>query len=239
MLGWPQEAGFAFSSKNIQPLTSLDVLYSNSWSPSLLQAAASLFLSTELSPEQTQPGSSACPETLLLLWQNFPPSGMQFNPAAGKAHTVVAPGLSCYRIPPWLPVLPGGTPALQRMDRAAHSIPTAPGALEELTTASRKLSWELKGYTTGSSAQVQTVSSFLFSKKEGTTPHTQHSHLGITHIWQQHREVQQLSAQQRLHYFSIMPLMSHCPASQQRRGMEASKLLLKFLNGETNLAFVS
>lgn len=179
MLGWPQEAGFAFSSKNIQPLTSLDVLYSNSWSPSLLQAAASLFLSTELSPEQTQPGSSACPETLLLLWQNFPPSGMQFNPAAGKAHTVVAPGLSCYRIPPWLPVLPGGTPALQRMDRAAHSIPTAPGALEELTTASRKLSWELKGYTTGSSAQVQTVSSFLFSKKRRN--HSSHPALTSGH----------------------------------------------------------
>lgn len=88
---------------------------------------------------------------------------------------------------------------------------------EELTTASRKLSWELKGYTKHLSAQVQTLSTILPALQERRNHScTHHSHLGITHIWQQRRGVQQLSAQHRVHYFSILPLMSHCPASQQR-----------------------
>lgn len=208
MLGWPQEAGFAFSSKNIQPLTSVDVLYSNSWSPSLstLQPVSSWARSSA----QSRPSLAVqhvlkhsccsdkishplgCSSTLQLEKHT-----LLFHLA--RAATEYPPGCLCSQEGPC-------TPALQRMDRATHSIPSTPGASEELTTASRKLSWELKGYTTGFSAKCKhSVSSFLFSKKEGITPHTHHSHVGITHIWQQRSRVQQLSAQHGVHYSASCP----------------------------------
>lgn len=207
-----------------------------------LHAAASLFLSTELSPEQTQPGSSACPETLLLLRQNFPPFGMQFNPAAGKAHTVVPPGQSCYRIPPWLPVLPGGTlhssPAEDGQGNSQHSLHTR--SLGGTDNSEQKAELGTKGLHNRLLSQVQTLSIILPVLQERRN-HSSYPSLTCGH-YSHLAAAQQSSAAlgpARGSLFSIMPLMSHCPASQQRRGMETSKLPLKFPNGETNLAFVN
>lgn len=161
MLGWPQEAGFAFSSKNIQPLTSLDVLYSNRWSPSL----------SVLQPVSSWAGSSAQSRPSLAVQcvlKHSCCSDKISHPLGSSSALQLEKHMLLFHLaraatehPPWLPVVPGGTPALQRMDKAAHSIPTAPGALDELTTSSRKLSWELKGYTKRFSGQVQTLSTIL------------------------------------------------------------------------------
>ena len=109
---------------------------------------------------------------------------MQFNPAAGKAHTVVPPGHSCYGIPPWLSAFTGrtlracsaecsrGTGCTRQPQRSS---PT-PGALVacQLTTASMNLNWELKGYTMGFSADVQTLSIILpvLCRKNASILHT-------------------------------------------------------------------
>lgn len=161
---------------------------------------------------------------------------MKLSPAAGKAHTVVPPGQRCYRIPPWLPVLPGGTPALQRMDKTAHSIPTAPGALEGLATVSRKLSWELKAYTKHFSAQVQTLSTIVPALQESSNhslyPPLTSGH--YSHLAAAQGSSAALSPAQGSLFQHHAPHVS-LPCSQQRNLQAPAQ----FLNGETSLAFVN
>lgn len=123
---------------------------------------------------QTQRSSSTCSETPPFLPENFPPFGMQFNPAAGRAHTAVPPAIAARKCPvahrkdPARPLCW----AQEVLEAPQHSSPSTPAAL--LTTATVKMNWELKGYTKGFSADVQTLSIILpvLCRKNSPTLHT-------------------------------------------------------------------
>lgn len=77
---------------------------------------------------------------------------------------------------PYVLALLSAVGVLGGQDSPQQSSPTTPGALvaSHLTTASVKLNWELKGYTTGFSADVQTLGIILpvLCRKNSSTLHT-------------------------------------------------------------------
>jgi len=158
---------------------------------------------------------------------------MQFNPAAGKAHTAVPPGHSCSTMPrgclrsqegPCVLALLSAVAVLDVHDSPQHSSATTPGASVacQLTAASMKLNWQLKGYTTGFSADVQTLSIILpvpcrKNAHELSIP-IQRGNVCASRIWLAvHVGVRTLAAQCRVCYFNIMHLMpcfAHFPAEK-------------------------
>lgn len=109
----------------------------------------------------------------------------------------------------------------------------------QLTTASTKLNWELKGYATGFLAGVQTLSIVLpvLCRKNASTLHTspERKRLHYSHLaGSVCRSPYILSPAQHLPFQYL-----NFPALQQRRCTKTPKLMAKLLNGETNLASVT
>lgn len=150
MLGWPQEAEFAFSSKNIQPLTSLDVLYSNSWSPSLSMLQP---VSQARADPAWQLSTSCCSDKIPTLWDALQPCSWKSTHCCSTWPELLQNTPLCSQEG----LLPcrGGTRQL-----------TAFPQHQDLTAVSRELSWELKGYTQQLWAQVQTLSTSLPALQE-------------------------------------------------------------------------
>lgn len=119
---------------------------------------------------------------------------------------------------------------LDVQDSLQHSSPTTPGALVacQLTTASMKLNWELRGYTTDFSTDVQTLSIILpvLCRKNASTLHTRpkRKRLHYSHLAGSACRSSYISAQHRVCYFSVMHLMSYLPcfpAKKVHRNLQA------------------
>lgn len=177
--------------------------------------------SQSLRPEQTQPGSSARPAALT----KFPPFGMHFSPAAGKAHTVVPPGQSCYRTPPCAPRR-DSCPAEEGQGSSQHSHSTEQGA--ELGAQG------LHTTILSPSANTQQQPSCSPGKKESLLAPT-------AHIWAlltSGSSTGEFSSPQPSTGFTISASCPSCLIALPPC-RETSKFPLKCLNGETNLAFVN
>lgn len=190
MLGWPQEAGFAFSSKNIQPLTSLDVLYSNSWSPSLsmLQPVSSWAQSSAQSSAWQLSVSWNTPAALIkfpTLWAAVQPCSWKSTQCCSTWPELLqnTPLAACGPRRDCCPAEDG-----QGSSQRSHSTSSLGGT----DSSEQEAELGTKGLH---KTQVQTLSTILSALLERRNHScTHHSHLGITHMWQQLRGGQQLSA---------------------------------------------
>lgn len=118
---------------------------------------------------------------------------------------------------PYVLALLSAAEVLDVQDSPQHSSPATPRALmaRQLKTASKKLNWELKGYTTGFSADVQTLSIILpvLCRKNAPTFRTgpKRKRLHYSHLAGSTWRSWGILSPAQGSFFSIMHLMSHFP----------------------------
>lgn len=162
---------------------------------------------------------------------------MQFNPAAGKVHTVVPPGHSCCRIAPWLSVFTGRTlracsaecsrgTGCTRQSTAQLSHHTRSVSGTSIDNSKHEAEPGTKGLHNGLLSRCANTQHHpsCSLQKEPSTLHTRPKRKRLHYSHLAGSACRMFSAQSRVRYFNIMHPMSHSPcfpAEMAHRNLQA------------------